>query len=379
MNTVNCSTIAPSPVGHQEANVVCRDALEGVLRKGAQAILQAAVENEVDNYTRTHRHYRDANGHRQVVRNGYFPARKLQTGLGSVPIKQPRIDDRRPGKRFASTILPPYLRRVSWMDALIPAVYLRGVSMSEMHDTLVQDLGGEAASFLSSASVAQLEKKWRLERKQWNERDLSSAKYAHLWADGICYSVGRSHLSTYVVVIVGALMDGTKELIVVSEGRRETKSAWKKVFEDLKQRRLKIPSKIRIAKEVCGFLEALEEEYTGIGEHGFWVQRSANILKKLPATAQHHAKKYVHEIYMAENRRAALDAYTEFLRLYEAKYPRACACLKIDTEAFLTVGGRSTGNNGSAFAPSESRSHLLVKSDVVSSGARMALSTIEGF
>ena len=369
MKTTNHSTKSGWSYHEDEARVVCRKVLASVLRKGAQAMLQAAVENEVNDYIRIHQHHRDFQGRRQVVRNGYYPPRQLETGMGNIPIRQPRIDDRRSGRRFTSIILPPYLRRISSLDPFIPAVYLRGISMVGIRNMLVDKLGEDAARFYSSAYVVNLEEQWRIERQRWNQRDLSGAKYVDLWADGICFSMGRSDLRTHVLVIVGSLTDGTKELIAIEEGRREIKSSRNNVLGDLKRRGLKIPSRIRIAREAHGLPGALEEKPTASDKLSYWEKKTANILEKLPTIAQSRAKNYVQEVYMAEKRSTALEAYKEFLKLYQAKYPRACACLKIDKEASLTIGSRSTVTDGRA-AASLRFSHVPAKSNIPPSRQR---------
>ncbi len=174
------------------------------------------------------------------------------------------------------------------------------------------------------------------EREQWSKRDLSDKEYVYLWADGIYFHVRLNDDRPCVLVIVGSLPDGTKELVTISDGERESKLSWKNVLRDLKKRGLKIPPKLSIADGALGFWSALEEEYPTSKQQRCWVHKTANILDKLPKKAQPLAKERIHEIYMAETKKAALEAYDEFFTLYEAKYPKACACLKKDKETLLT-------------------------------------------
>ncbi len=180
------------------------------------------------------------------------------------------------------------------------------------------------------------EEQWEKEREQWSKRDLSDKEYVYLWADGIYFHVRLNDDRPCVLVIVGSLPDGTKELVTISDGERESKLSWKNVLRDLKKRGLKIPPKLSIADGALGFWSALEEEYPTSKQQRCWVHKTANILDKLPKKAQPLAKERIHEIYMAETKKAALEAYDEFFTLYEAKYPKACACLKKDKETLLT-------------------------------------------
>jgi len=152
MKTTNHPTESASILGQEGASTVCQNALEATLRQGAQVLLQAAIDNEVSDYIQAHQHQRDDQGHRQVVRNGHLPQRQLQTGIGNVSVRQPRINDRRSGQRFTSAILPPYLRRVASLDNLIPALYLRGISTSEMSRALEPILGETHRVFLQPTS-----------------------------------------------------------------------------------------------------------------------------------------------------------------------------------------------------------------------------------
>ncbi len=239
MKATNHPTESASILEPQGASLVCQSALEETLRQGAQTLLQAAIENEVAEYIQAHQHLCDDQGHRKVVRNGHLPERNLQTGIGNIPIRQPRIDDRRPDQRFTSAILPPYLRRVASLDNLIPALYLRGVSTSDMSAALEPILGENAAG-LSPANVVRLKEQWETEREQWNKRDLSDKEYVYLWADGIYFNVRLNDDRPCVLVIVGSLPDGTKELVAISDGERESKLSWKDLLGDLKKRGLKI-------------------------------------------------------------------------------------------------------------------------------------------
>ena len=190
--------------------------LEAVLRQGAARMLQQAIENEVAEYVQRHQAVRDEAGLRQVVRNGWMPERKIQTGLGPIPIRQPRVDDRGQAERFSSKILPPYLRRTPSLDAPIPALYLRGVSTGDFSEALSAILGPKAAG-LSPTNIVRLKEGWEGDYAAWQTRDLSGKEYVYWWADGIYFNVRLTPDRPCVLVIVGSLADGTKELVAVMD------------------------------------------------------------------------------------------------------------------------------------------------------------------
>ncbi len=124
-----------------------KQALDEILREGARRMLQSAIEAEVAEYVEKHKEIVDEEtGHRKVVRNGHQPERTIQSGLGDIPVKKPRVHDRREGKKFTSSILPPYMRKTPNIEALIPILYLKGVSTNDFPDALRAILG-EKASF----------------------------------------------------------------------------------------------------------------------------------------------------------------------------------------------------------------------------------------
>jgi transposase-like protein len=303
------------------SSLICRTALERTLREGAQKMLQTAIEAEVSDYIEHHLDQRDANGRRLVTRNGSKPTRSLQSPMGPIDVQQPRVHDRRPDKRFSSNILPPYLRRVASLDNLIPALYLRGISTNEMQPALEAILGPQAAG-LSPANIGRLKSVWEGVYEQWQKRDLSGKHYVYVWVDGIYFNVRLSDERPCVLVMVGALADGTKELVGLYDGQRESKLSWKDLLSDLKGRGLT--------------LAALEEEFPGTQQQRCWVHKTANVLDKMAKSVQPAAKDRLHQIYLAPTQKEALKQWDEFIKLYEAKYPKACACLQKDKDVLLT-------------------------------------------
>ncbi|NKB69634.1 MAG: IS256 family transposase [Candidatus Latescibacteria bacterium] len=309
--------------------------LEGVLREGARKMLTAVLEMEVDAYSERCQEQRDEAGHRQVVRNGYHKARDVVTGVGKLPIQQPRVHDRRVDYHFTSAILPPYLRRTPGIDALIPALYLKGVSTSQFPEALSAILG-EGVSGLSPANIVRLKAIWEDEYRAWHKRDLTGKHYVYIWVDGIYFNVRLAADRPCVLVVIGATRDGRKELLAIEDGQRESKLSWQAVLQDLKARGLTQAPAVAIGDGGLGFWAALREDYPATKEQRCWVHKTANVLDKLPKNQQPKAKELIHQIYGADTQEEALNQYDRFITLYEAKYPKACDCLQKDKDALFT-------------------------------------------
>ena len=315
---------------------VCTDTeswtvLEKIAREGARKMLQQALEMEVDNYLQAHAKEVDESGRRTVVRNGYHPQRSIDSGIGKLPIKQPRVDDRKQVERFSSTILPKYLRRMPSIDNLIPCLYLKGISTNGFTTALTAILG-EGVSGLSAATIVRLKQSWEAEYQKWSKRDLSNKQYVYIWADGIYFNVRMDDERSCILVIIGADAAGNKELLAVEDGYRESKLAWKDMLCGLKRRGLQQAPKLAAGDGALGFWAALAEEFPTTRRQRCWVHKTANILDKMPKSIQAKAKNKIHEIYMAKTRKDAEEAYHYFVELYEAKYPKAVECLTKDQE-----------------------------------------------
>jgi putative transposase len=309
--------------------------LEATLRKGARQLLQQAIEAEVEEYLNSAGEQRDSAGRRLVTRNGHLPEREIQTGMGAISLEQPRVRDRREGQRFHSGILPKYARRVPSVEAVIPTLYLKGVSTGDFSEAL-EALLGENARGLSATNIVRLKKTWEAEFANWQSRDLTDKRYVYIWADGIYFNVRLTDDRPCILVIIGALPDGTKELVAIHDGQRESKLSWKEVLCDLKRKGLSVAPELAIGDGALGFWAALEEEFPSTRQQRCWVHKTANILDKLPKKVQPSAKKLIHEMYMAPSREAALKAYNCFVATYEAKYPGACKCLIKDKDQLFT-------------------------------------------
>ena len=320
------------------------DPLTQVLRRGAVHLLIDAVDAEVAAWIGQREHLLDGEGHRQVVRNGYASPRTIVTGVGPLEVKMPRVHDRRPEgerERFASSLLPPYLRKAKVIDELIPWLYLKGVSTGGFQEAL-QSLLGPSCKGLSAATVTRLIAQWQAEQAAWSRRDLSDKQYVYVWADGIHFNIRLEEDRQCILVLMGATADGTKELIAVQDGHRESEQSWSSLLLDLKSRGLKIDPKLATADGAfpgVGFWAAARKVWPATREQRCWVHKTATpggVLDKLPKRLQSEAKDKLHAIWQASTREDANKAFDLFERTYEAKYPDAVTCLSKDRDALLT-------------------------------------------
>jgi len=313
--------------------------LEEIIREGARKLLQAAIEHEVNEYISSFSDTTDEKGRRMVVKNGFLPERSILTGIGPLSVKQPRVRDKREDKEvFTSSILPRYLRRIPSLDNLIPALYLKGISTGDFTEALSAILGDKAKG-LSANTIVRLKRQWEEEYKQWSKRELTGKRYVYFWADGIYFNVrleDPENKKQCFIIIIGALEDGTKELVAVLDGYRESKLSWMELLSGLKQRGLEEGPLLAIGDGGLGFWAAMSEIYPETRQQRCWVHKTANILDKMPKSVQSKAKEKIHDIYMAPTRQQALVAYNAFVSLYHAKFEKACECLTKDKDILLT-------------------------------------------
>ena len=329
-------------IHNESVSMSSRDVLTDILRRGAQDMLAEAIENEVAEYIRTHGHHRDDQGHRLVVRNGHLPGRTIQTGIGPVEIQQPRINDKRIDEngrrmRFSSSILPPYLRRTRSIDELIPWLYLKGVSTGDFSDALEALLGPDASG-LSATNIVRLKSSWQQEWTMWSKRSLAGKHYVYVWADGIYFNIrleDPGNDKQCILVLMGATETGKKELIAITDGYRESAQSWRELLLDVKKRGLSKAPELATGDGALGFWAALREIFPTTKEQRCWVHKTANVLNKLPKSIQAKAKSMLQDIWMAETRKAANEAFDLFVTTFEAKYPKAVECLAKDRDVLL--------------------------------------------
>lgn len=316
-----------------------QDVLTEVLRNGAREMLSQAIEAEVAEYVAAHGHERDAAGHRLVVRNGYAAERALQTGLGAIPVKQPRVNDRRVDEdgqrlRFTSKILPPYLRKTKSIEELIPWLYLRGISSGDFSQALSALLGPDAPG-LSASTVVRLKQIWQQDQEAWSKRSLADRRYVYWWVDGIYFNIRLEEDRQCILVIMGATPEGRKELVAIHDGFRESEQSWTEVLLDLKARGLEAGPQLAVGDGALGFWKALRKVYGAAREQRCWMHKTGNVLNKLPKNKHGKAKRMLHDIWMAETRDQAHKAFDLFVESYQAKYPEAVKCLTKDRDELL--------------------------------------------
>jgi transposase-like protein len=311
------------------------DALTEVLRRGAGTLLQQAVEAEVAEIIARFQEQKDERGRQRVVRNGHLPERRVQTGIGELPVKAPRVRDRAGELKFNSSILPRYLRRTRSLEELLPWLYLKGLSTGDFSSALTALLGKDAPG-LSANTIGRLKEVWKREYEQWSKRSLSGKQYVYIWADGIYFGVRLEDARQCILVIIGANSEGKKELLGIADGYRESEESWKELLLDLKQRGLSVDPKLAIGDGGLGFWKALPQVFGTTRAQRCWKHKTANVLNKLPQTLQAKAKANLNQISLAESRAAAEQAFDHFLLSYEAKYPKATECLAKDRDELLT-------------------------------------------
>ena len=312
--------------------------LTEVLRSGARQLLAQAIEAEVAGVLAAHVHLSTDDGRQRVVRHGHMPERAIQTGIGPVEVHQPRIRDRGAAGedriRFTSAILPPYARRTKSLDALLPALYLRGISTGNLQEALSALLGKNAPN-MSPSVLARLKAEWQGEFERWKKRDLSARRYVYIWADGVYLQARMEVEKQCILVIIGATPEGKKELVGFQAGYRESTQSWRELLADLKSRGLTVAPELAIGDGALGFWKALEEEFCTTRQQRCWLHKTLNVLNKLPKSVQPAARADLQEIWMAENRADAEKAFNRFLAKYRAKYDKAVECLAKDRKALL--------------------------------------------
>lgn len=310
------------------------DLLHELLRQGARDLIAKAVEAELATFLAQYADHRLDDGRQAVVRNGYLPERTVQTGIGDVSVQVPKVRDRSGGgARFNSSLLPPYLKRARSIEELIPWLYLKGISTGDYQEALAALLGDQAKG-LSANTVSRLKKQWEDEHAEWRQRDLVDQRYVYWWADGI-YSNVRLDDRLCLLVIIGVTEQGRKELVAVEDGFRESADSWETLLTGLRERGLTQAPTLAVGDGAMGFWAALSKIYPETDHQRCWVHKTANVLNKLPKSVQPKVKADLHDIWMAETRFDAYKAFDRTLKRFEAKYPKAMACLAKDRDELL--------------------------------------------
>jgi transposase-like protein len=315
------------------------DPLTAILRSGARRLLAQAVEAEAEAFLAEMKGARLADGRERLVRHGHGPERVVQTGLGPVAVRRAKLRDRGAGEggeriRFTSAILPRWARRTRSLDALLPVLYLRGVSSGDFQEALAALLGKNAPN-LSPSVIARLKGEWEADHARWQGRDLSARRYVYVWADGVYLQARMEPQAECMLVLIGATPEGKKELVGFQVGVRESAQSWRELLTDLKARGLAIAPELATGDGALGFWKALEEVFPSTRHQRCWVHKTSNVLNKLPRSVQPAAKADLREIWMAPDRATAEAAIATFAEKYGTKYGKAVACLVKDRDALL--------------------------------------------
>ena len=315
------------------------DPLSELAREGARRMLAQALVAEADAFVALWKDSKLPDGRDRVVRHGHGPHRAIQTGVGPVEVRRAKVRDR--GEvgaeekiRFTSSILPKWARRTKSLDALLPVLYLRGVSTGDFQEALTALLG-KAAPNLSPAVISRLTAQWQAVYDAWQNRELSARRYVYVWADGVYLQARMEPAAECMLVLIGATLEGKKELVGFQTGVRESAQSWRELLIDIKQRGLEIAPDLAVGDGALGFWKAIEEVFPGARHQRCWVHKTANVLNKVALSVQINMKADLREIYGAPTRAAADAAIDVFADKYSAKYDKAVACLTKDREALL--------------------------------------------
>ena len=314
------------------------DPLTEILRQGARRLLAQAEEQEAEAFLAEMKACKLADGRDRVVRHGHGPGRSLQTGIGPVAVSRVKIRDRGASGtdriRFTSAILPLWARRTRSLDALLPALYLRGISTGDFQEVLSALLGKEAPC-LSPSVISRLTAEWSGEYERWQKRDLSARRYVYVWADGVYLQARMEDGAECMLVLIGATPEGRKELMGFQVGVRKSAQSWRELLFDLKAHGLAIAPELAVGDGALGFWKAMEEVFPSTRHQRCWLHKTRNVLNKAAKYVQLGMKKDLAEIWMSPDRAAAEKAIDVFATKYGAKYPKAVECLEKDRMPLL--------------------------------------------
>jgi len=322
-------------IAFKKPGEISEDPLTELLRVGARQLIANAVEAELLGYLQQFAFIKDEKGRQQVVRNGYLPEREIQTGIGPVAVRVPKVRDKRgQGVKFNSRLLPPYLRRTKSIEETLPWLYLKGVSTGDFQEALQALLGREAKG-LSSTTISRCKRLWEEEHEAWNRRRMENKRYVYIWADGVYFNIRSDDAKQCILVVIGVTEQGRKEFVAIEDGYRESEQSWSELLVRIKEQGLGQAPKLAVGDGALGFWKALSKVFPQTVHQRCWVHKTANVLNKVPKMVQPKIKQALHEIWMAPTRKDAFQAFDIALATYSAKYPKAMACLEKDKEQML--------------------------------------------
>jgi putative transposase len=363
--------------------------LDEIVRDGARQMLAAALQAEVAAYIEAHVDQVDEKGRRLVVRNGFHIEREVTTAAGAVPVKQPRVNDKRIDEatgqrnRSSSAILPAWSRKSPTVSEVLPLLYLHGLSTSDFVPALTQFLG--TGHGLSAATVGRMTAQWQDDAKAFNNRSLAEVDYVYCWVDGIHPKVRLEADKVCLLVIIGVRADGTKELVALSDGFRESAESWADLLRDCKRRGMRAPV-LAVGDGALGFWKAVRDVFPETAEQRCWWHKIGNVLAALPKSAHPGAKRALAEIYNAEDKDHAIAAAKAFNADYGTKWPKAVAKVVDDLDVLLTfydfpaehwIHLRTTNPIESTFATVRLRTRVTKGPGSRAAGVGMAFKLIE--
>jgi putative transposase len=363
--------------------------LDEIVRDGARQMLAAALQAEVAAYVETHAGEVDGDGHRLVVRNGHHQAREVTTAAGAVPVRAPRVNDKRTDevtgerRRFASAILPAWSRKSPRVAEVLPLLYLHGLSSSGFAPALEQFLGTDAG--LSAATITRLTAQWQDEAAAFNKRPLKDTDYVYIWVDGIHLKVRLEQDKVCLLVMIGVRADGSKELVALADGHRESSESWADLLRSCKRRGMRAPV-LAVGDGALGFWAAVRDVFPDSREQRCWFHKITNVLNALPKSTQPGAKAALSEIWNAEDREHAEQAAKRFHADYGAKWPKAVAKITDDLDVLLAfydypaehwIHLRTTNPIESTFATVRLRQRITKGPGSRAAGVAMAFKLIE--
>ena len=312
--------------------------LDEIVRDGARQMLAVALQAEVAAYIDAFVDELDEAGRRLVVRNGHHEPREVTTAAGAVPVRAPRVNDKRVDpstgqrQRFSSAILPAWARKSPKVAEVLPLLYLHGLSSGDFGPALTQFLGSGAG--LSAATITRLTKDWQDEAVAFHKRSLSETDYVYVWVDGIHLKVRLEQDKVCLLVMIGVRADGSKELIALDDGHRESTESWLDLLRSCKRRGMRAPV-LAVGDGALGFWAALRQVFPEAREQRCWFHKIANVLNALPKSAQPGAKASLAQIWNAEDKDHAKAAVKAFAADYGAKWPKAAAKITDDLDVLL--------------------------------------------
>jgi len=310
------------------------DPLTDLLRAGAEKLIYQAVEAEIQELLALHSERRTDTGTAGVVRNGFLPARDLQTNLGPVTVRIPKVRSKTGEPvTFQSVLVPPYVRKTRTLEAALPWLYLKGVSSGEMGEAL-KILVGPQAQGLSASTVSRLKQVWADEYHSWCEQRLDKDRWVYIWADGVYSGLRAEQAKLCALVVMGVNERGEKHFLAIEDGVRESTQSWREVLLRLKSRGMN-PPKLAVGDGAMGFWAALDEAYPDTKQQRCWMHKTMNVLNCLPKTAHANAKQALHAIWQAETKEHAEKAFDLFIETYDPKYPKATLCLQKDHDELM--------------------------------------------